>query len=85
MQTLGRKKTWEVEFKNSITQRKPGNYLKTQDTCGWRSKIPGTWKKPNNHSITTWPNQRGYLQGEKVSFKDLKDSPNTENKEAHNL
>lgn len=34
MQTLGRKKNWELELKKSITQRKPGNYLKTQDMCG---------------------------------------------------
>lgn len=31
MQTLGRKKNWEIEFKKSITQRKPGNYLSNQD------------------------------------------------------
>lgn len=44
MQTLGRKKNWELEFKKSITQRKPGSYLKLRICVARDQKYQGLGK-----------------------------------------
>jgi hypothetical protein len=69
------KNTWEVEFLKSITQREPGKYLKPTIHVARDQKYQGLGKnkQPQRNYL---PKSKRLLQGEYVSFKGLKDSPN---------